>query len=212
MVKEKRENKDSRESITGVTKDLIVQYKKFAENADLYKKRVQEVSLAVADHKLRNIKDGERINLKEVIPHITEVYKQAYKEAHNPFWRWIKDRFRNSDRTKEIDFLNKVSEQEGCTEFIRHQAACLVYKKIIDTEAFGVRTKLGEGSKLAKLLEGAIKGKPDIVDGDEDLFNFLNNKDLQDAIPESLRIYLAVNTSDYLQKPKDVYQDVNISM
>ncbi|WP_133138243.1 hypothetical protein [Legionella tucsonensis] len=172
-------------------------HEKLKKDIDSYHNTVESVALEVADHQLRNINKGEKVSLDEVIPHIKAVYDRAYHDAHNPFWRWIKNRFIKSDRTKEIEFLNQISKHPQCNESIRLQAIRLVHDKIIKTEMFGKEGKIYKGSKLGKLLERVIENKNVEKDKDETLVDFINKNDLNDAIPDGLKDYLAKTYLEY---------------
>ncbi|QLZ68166.1 hypothetical protein FOLKNPGA_00944 [Legionella sp. PC1000] len=163
-----------------------------------YKKKVEEVAFAVADHQLRNIQKGEKVRLNEVIPHIKAVYDKAYEDEHNPFWRWIKSKFKKSDRAKEVEFLNQISKHPQCSESIRLQAIRLVHDKIIHEEMFGKEGKVYKGSKLGKLFERVL-GKGDFF-ADKDgatLVDFIKENNLNDAIPDGLKDYLAKTDPEY---------------
>ncbi len=171
------------------------------DNIISYKRTVESVALAVADHQLRNINEGEVVRLNEVIPYIKTTYDKAYQEEHNPFWRWVRSIFKKSDRAQEIEFLNQISQHEACTEFVRFQAACLVHDKIVNTEWFG------EGSKLGKFLGAVIDKGEFFVDkkNNENLVHFIQEHHLEDQMPKSLKDYLADNDATYQEQAAEVF-------
>lgn len=179
---------------------------KLKDDIASYQSTVNSVAVAVADHQLRNIKEGEKekVRLDEVIPHIKEVYDRAYHDAHNPFWRWIKGKFIKSDRAKEIDFLNQISQHPECSESIRLQAIRLVHDKIVQAEMFGKEGKIFKGSKLSKLFERVIEKGAIEKDKDESLADFMDRHNLREVMPESLKNYLAEHDSDYRKKVQTV--------
>ncbi|HHT0593238.1 TPA: hypothetical protein ACTXXA_002009 [Legionella anisa] len=174
-----------------------------------YQNTVNSVAIAVADHQLRGIKEGEKekVRLDEIIPHIKAVYDKAYHDAHNPFWRWIKNIFKKSDRAQEVEFLNQISQHPQCTESVRLQAMRLVHNKIMETEVFGKEGKVFKGSKLGKLFEGVLKKGDFFVEKDDQtLVDFISTHDLKDKIPDSLKDYLMQTDETYLQKIKSAAQ------
>ncbi|WP_454780424.1 hypothetical protein [Legionella sp. WA2022007384] len=180
--------------------NLEKEHKTLAGNITSYKNTLEEVALAIADHQLRDIEEGEEVRLEEVIPHVKKVYEQAYHDEHKSFWRWIKiNVLRQSDRVQEIDFLNSISQHPDCNEFIRLQAARLVHDKIIATERFGKNSKLAQ--QLGEVTE---KGH---VSFDENsptkLVTFLYDNHLDDKIPDSLKEYLKQNREKYDIAPNE---------
>jgi hypothetical protein len=162
-------------------------------NIDSFNKQVARVAVAVADHQLNNIKLGENVILNDIIPHVKNAYDYAYTKEHNPFMRWLKSFFIKSDRAMEVDFLNKLSQTEGCNEIIRAQAVSLVHNKILETEWFGGSSKLG------KLLGNLLEGKFNAQKGEHGkLTDFIrSHQELQEAMPESLQTYLTEHDQDY---------------
>lgn len=162
-----------------IEKELL----KLQTNILSYKKTLESVSVAIADHQLRDIGEGEIIRLDKLIPYLHKVYDNVYQEK-NPILRKIKNALKNSDRIKEIEFLNELSKDPECTESIRFQAICLVRNKI-KTEFFG------KGSTLRKLLE-SIDEKSIEKNGEEKLSQFIStHSNLMNKMPQSLIEFLA---------------------
>lgn len=163
--------------------ELEGEFSKLQENISSYKKTLESVAVAIADHQLRDIREGENIRLDALIPYLQKVYDNVYQEK-NPFLRKIKNALKNSDRVKEIEFLNDLSKDPECTESIRFQAICLVRNKI-KTEFFG------KGSTLRKLLE-SIDEQSIEKDSDEKLSQFISTRpNLMNKMPQSLIEFLA---------------------
>lgn len=156
----------------------------------------------MGEHQLTSIKKGEDVRLNEIIPNIKSAYDRAY-DQHNPFWKWVKQLFQKSDRAKEINFLNALSEHKECSEFVRFQAIRLVHGKI-QTEWFG------EGSKLGKMLGGLLDNGKFFVDknSDETLVNFLEqHEELKELMPDSLKDYLAEQDKEYKDVARNVFSN-----
>jgi len=154
------------------------------DEVDFFKKKVNEVSLHLADKKMKSLK-GHEISIQAIAEH----YEKAYEDSYGRFWGWVKNIFRKSDRAKEIEFLNTISKHTDCEEPIRVQAAALVHNKILASELFG------KGSQLAKVLENFLTGK-DMEQGN--LVQFLDDhEEIKGIMPESLTEYFEEHQEDY---------------
>ncbi|WP_392537669.1 hypothetical protein [Legionella sp. 227] len=133
------------------------------------------------------------------IKSIASLYEDAYRQSWGD-WTWIKKLFRKSDRDQEIQFLNRLSEQQDCDELIQVQAAALVRDKILASEFFGTNSQLG------KLLGKFLEGKEPLEGKHGNLAQFLEkHKDLKESMPKSLKLYFEENQAKYSEKTADKF-------
>ncbi|AWN74003.1 hypothetical protein LEAN103870_00130 [Legionella anisa] len=195
----KRLKKDDTEERINLLKN---ESQTLSKNIEAFKMNVNRAVQNMGEHQLTSIKKGEDVRLNEIIPNIKSAYDRAY-DQHNPFWKWVKQLFQKSDRAKEINFLNALSEHKECSEFVRFQAIRLVHGKI-QTEWFG------EGSKLGKMLGGLLDNGKFFVDknSDETLVNFLEqHEELKELMPDSLKDYLAEQDKEYKDVARNVFSN-----
>ncbi|PJE09025.1 hypothetical protein, partial [Legionella sp.] len=113
-------------------------------------------------------------------------YQAAY-QSMSSFWRWVKKLFQQGERDLEVQFLQTLSQTEGCTDSIRIRAVELVHNKIMD-EYFGSSSLFGSGSRLKNILGLLAQKRVEVEMGEEDeLFSFIGEHGLE--LPSELAAY-----------------------
>ena len=156
---------------------------------------LEDVSNKIADKQFKNPANKMTVNLRAAIEHLSTSYDSSY-DTHGKkgtFWRWLKECFKQSDRAKEISFLQTVSASPACTDTIRHQAMSLVRDKIKKNERFG------KTSQLEKILTSWTASSLEVEKDDtSNLTDFLaSNLSLKTTMPAKLSAYFEKNEEDY---------------
>ena len=183
--------------------DLVMQQAELNRHIKEYKDVMTNVSVIIADHQLSNVNVPEIVILKEIIPQIQKVYDDAYKKEY-PWMGWFKKLFKKSDRAKEIDFLNTLSQDWACDENIRAQAVSLVHNKILKTETFGGNSRLATllDTLLFNYRQSPLSAQKEEKEEYNKLVAFLGQyPSIESTMPTSLQKYLG-DHSEYEFKPK----------
>ena len=132
------------------------------------------------------------ISLTREIDLLSDRYTMDYKQKYGVgFWFKIKEFFKNSDRTTEIEFLKQISNSEQCTDGLRLDAMTLVKNKIATQEFFGGGSLLRD--RLVKLID--LTSQTISNDPNDNLKLFCETHKI--SMPTTLHDYLEKNAAHY---------------
>ncbi|KTC88371.1 hypothetical protein Ldro_0794, partial [Legionella drozanskii LLAP-1] len=137
-------------------------------------------------------------NLSDSLGSLATTYQAAY-QSMSSFWRWVKKLFQQGERDMEVQFLQTLSQTEGCTDSIRIRAVELVHNKIND-EYFGSSSLFGSGSRLKNILGLLAQKRVEVEMGEEnELFSFIDKHHLE--LPPELSAYCETVNRDETMVP-----------